>query len=171
MASASPFFDDYRVAYPSRAPNLLKQQFADEVVDLTSNDDIVSLDTAPADGMTLGKPQTGNVTDQTKYLWLVTSSDVLAALEHGASGRATMRGRLAHTNLCGGKNAHAGGEMWFRAHSSIWMTGGSGRYGPSTASELDAVALAFTVAGYAVRSAGWDQEVNAPARLFRGDSE
>jgi len=169
MASASPFFDDYRSAYPARQPNLEKQQFADESTDLSANSDIVSLEAAPATGMTLGKPQPKNVTDSAKYLWLVTHEDVLGALEFGVSGNATTRRRLAHTNLSGGQDAHAGGEMWFRGHSSIWMTGGSGRYPPTTATELEATVAAFTEAGYAVRCAGWDAEVNMPARIFRGD--
>lgn len=169
MASVSPFFDEYRATYPARQPDLRKQQFTDEVTDLSANSDMVSIEAAPATGMTLGKPQPTNVTDSAKYLWLVTQKDVLGALEFGSSGSATARRRLAHTNLCGGEMAHAGGEMWFRGPSSIWMTGGSGRYPPTTASELEAIATAFAAAGYSVRSAGWDVEINRPARVFRGD--
>lgn len=169
MASASPFFDHYRAAFPARAPNLTKQQFADEVTDLSGNSDIVSLEVAPATGMTLGKPQPGSVIDSAKYLWLVTCETVPAALEYGTSGSRTTRRRLAHTNLCGGENAHAGGEMWFQGHSSIWMTGASGRYPPATERELEVLVSAFATAGYSVRSAGWDAETNTPARVFRGD--
>ena len=169
MASASPFFDKYRAAFPARPPDLTKQQFADEVTDLSENSDIVSLEAAPATGMALGNPRSGSLTDSAKYLWLVTRGEVPAALEYGPSGSRTTRRRLAHTNLCGGENAHAGGEMWFRGHSSIWMTGGSGRYPPATEGELEAIVSAFATAGYAVRSAGWDSETNMPARMFRGD--
>lgn len=169
MASASPFFDEYRATYPARQPDLQKQRFADEVTDLSSNGDIVFVETAPTNGMTLGKPQPTNVTDPAKYLWLVTPKELLGALEFGSSGRATARRRLAHTNLSGGKIAHAGGEMWFPGPSSVWMTGGSGRYPPATAIELEAIATAFAAAGYSVRSAGWDVEINRPARVFRGD--
>lgn len=134
---------------------------------MTKNDDIFSVTTAPAEGMRLGTPQFGNMTDRTKYLWLVTPSDVLAGLEHGDSGLSTSRRYLAHTNLSGGKETHAGGELWFPGHSSIWMTGGSGRYPPRSPEELDAVKQSFIDAGYDVRCAGWDYEVGRPSRVFR----
>lgn len=169
MASASPFFEEYRAAYPARPPDLRRQQFADELKDLSGNNDILAVEVAPATGITLGRPQPGNVIDSAKYLWLITPEDVCAAPEFGKSGRETNRGRLAHTNLSGGGEAHAGGEMWFHGHSSIWMTGGSARYQPATESELNAVVEAFKTAGYAVRSAGWDTEAGKPARVFRGN--
>lgn len=103
------------------------------------------------------------------HLFLVTAEDVLAALESGTSGKSTSRGRLAHTNLCGGGEAHVGGEIWWRDEGAIWLTGGSGRFPPRSEVELNDVAIAFAAAGYDVCNCGWDEETQSPLRVFRGN--
>jgi hypothetical protein len=49
------------------------------------------------------------------------------------------------------------------------LNGGSGRYPPRSAEELDDVAKAFKAIGYKVAHMGWDAGTNAPARYLRGD--
>lgn len=172
MSQASTFFDDFRGKFPDRDPNLSGQQYADETEDFSANREVFSLPVAPCHEAVLGSAPIGPPpSGSNAYLWLITTSDVLAALETSALGRSTQRKRLAHTNLQGAKRAHCGGEMWFRNQDRIWLTGGSSRFRPRSSLELESAVKAFIASGYAVCSCGWDSAVNAPARFFRGVEE
>lgn len=162
---ASPHFDKFREDFPARKPDLSRKQHEDELNDLANTEDVQSLTESPAAGVCSGS----NRSDATKYLWLVTMTDTLAALEHGKIGKSTTRGRLAHTNLTGGAAAHAGGELWFRDADKIWLNGLSSRYRAHTPEELASAASCFQNAGYQVISFGWDTESGSPAVFLRGE--
>ncbi len=164
---ASPYFDDYRANNSARFPDLLHQVFPDEISDLTANDDILDVTVPPQHDIRTGEPS-GEYADQQKYLWLVRQENVLLGPEFGPSGLATARKRLSHTNLSGGAEAHAGGELWFKDDCSIVMNGGSSRYEPRSAEELRALAVGFVTAGYRVRCAEWNVDLDRPDRIFRG---
>ncbi len=152
-----------------RPPDLSRQEHADETTCLVGAQDIFPVMTAPFDAPVRCASDFPATSDkELRHLFLICVEQVLAALEFGPSGKATQRGRLAHTNLSGSREAHAGGEVWWRDSTSIWITGGSGRFPPRSPDELSDIGLAFATAGYAVCSCGWDVELNAPARLFRG---
>lgn len=165
----SPKFDLYRLAYGARAPNLEERKYEDETDDLSDRPDVFSVGMAPSASATVGmppdRPRSSGIS---MHIWLVTPSDVIAALEEGESGKTTRRQRLAHTNLVGGKQAHAGGELWFKDGASIWLTGGSGRYPPKSNAELGEIVEAYRASGYTVCSCGWDEGNDGPARFFRG---
>lgn len=167
---ASPCFEDYRARFETRPPDLSRQRFPDEVDDMSGHDDVVSMTVAPAGRVTVGAPKTEGSAGRRMHIWLVTPGDVLVAEEEGAAGRSMQRRSLAHTNLSGGGDAHAGGELWYRDESSLWLTGGSGRYPPRSAAELDDLVASFRSSGYAVCSAGWDHDVAGPSRYFRDDA-
>lgn len=59
--------------------------------------------------------------------------------------------------------------MWFQDPRSVWLNGGSGRFPPQSASELEEAVEAFIAAGYRVASGGWDKESGKAARFFRGN--
>ena len=61
-----------------------------------------------------------------------------------------------HTNLTGGGEAYLGGELWFSSASSLYLSGGSGRYPPLNAAQLDEAVGVFESFGYEVASLGWD---------------
>lgn len=166
---ASPVFEPYRHAYEARRPDLTRKGHDDELADLSGEADVLSLTVAPSAGFErAATPHTRQTRGGATYLWLVRTDNVLIALEEGASGRATKRKRLAHTNLSGGLPAHAGGELWYRDERSLWLTGGSSRYAPRSREELMKIVESFRKSGYAVCTCGWDEEVARPARYFRG---
>jgi hypothetical protein len=167
---ASPQFDSYRNRFGSREPDLSRKQFEDETEDVSTRSDVYSLTLAPFENFVLGEPPNRARSSGTKmHIWLVKVDSVVTALEEGASGLATQRRRLAHSNLSGTNMAHCGGELWFRDDSSIWITGGSSRFPPQSAAELEEIGSAFRRSGYNVCNCGWDNEIDGPARFFRGN--
>lgn len=169
---ASPFFSQYRESFEAREPNLERQEHEDEITDFSDREDVVSLTVAPAARLLRGvPPRVPRSSGDQMHLWLVGTDDVLVALEEGATGQSTTRGRLAHTNLSGGRPAHAGGELWYRDGASLWLTGGSSRYPPRSKGELDAIVEGFRSSGYTVRSCGWAEDIAGPARFFRGPDQ
>jgi hypothetical protein len=170
--SASPKFNPYRSRYEARDPDLKNQRFDDETQNVRPNSDVISLRVAPAAEILTGAPPTEpRSAGEKMHVWLVLPDDVVYSEEMGASGMATERKRLSHTNLSGGEKAHCGGELWFRDESSIWITGGSSRYAPRTQEELELVARSFVDSGYSVCSCGWDEGIAGPARFFRGSEQ
>lgn len=164
LGMASQYFNGLRAAHPARAPNLSLQKYLDEVTDISANDDCFSLPCAPVEDIKLSGPERPA---DLMYVWLVLADDVLYALEHGKSGQSTRRGRLAHTNLSGGADAHVGGELWFEDRNRIWFTGASSRYEARSAEELISAIESFRQAGYWVCSDGWDIGTDRPSRFVR----
>ena len=96
-------------------------------------------------------------------LWVVRLEDVVHAPERCDFGKSLASGVIKHTNLTGGAPAYSGGEIIALDENTIVINGYSGRYGPRTRSELDAVARAFADSGYGVWYMGWDDDANRPA--------
>jgi hypothetical protein len=162
--TASDNFNVYRQQFPFRLPNTAKQAFADEMTNMSGNHDVCTVMLAPDPSVTICQKESGKPRDEDKYLWLIKTDNVVAAIEKGESGTSTSRGCLAHTNLSGGLPAHAGGELWFEEKDSIWLNGGSSRYRANSKDEMDAVVNSFRRSGYRVGYCGWNTEENVPAR-------
>lgn len=145
---------------------------ADELTRLSSDDGVLELSDAPAQRFESGSPPVGRFGNgQKKYLWVVATRGCPSILEEGPAAAGLSRGAVSHSNLTGGDEAHAGGELWFNDDSSIWLSGGSSRYVPRDERELEHVANCFRAAGYLVASFGWDQEVAGPVRFLRGEAQ
>ncbi len=71
-----------------------------------------------------------------------------------------------HTNLTAGGEAYIGGELWFRNHQSIYLSGGSGRYPARTEQHLADAVKVFEGYGYDVQSLGWNREMNKAKRTL-----
>ena len=71
-----------------------------------------------------------------------------------------------HTNLTGGGPAYAGGELWFETEESLFVSGGSGRYEPIDAEQLEEAVSVFGAYGYTVTSLGWDISMDKPRRIL-----
>ena len=69
-----------------------------------------------------------------------------------------------HTNLTGGGEAYLGGELWFTSETSLYLSGGSGRYPPRDATQLEEATEVFRSFGYEVISLGWDHEARRALR-------
>jgi hypothetical protein len=150
---------------------LANQRFADELRQLTSAEGLNELESSPfAAAKTAAPPRKAGEGETTKYLWVVTPTNVPFALELLPEVQ-LQRGRLSHTNLTAGAQAYSGGEMWFTDPSIVVINGGSGRYPPRSVIELNDVAKAFKATGYKVAHMGWDREIDAPARYLRGDPQ
>jgi hypothetical protein len=91
-------------------------------------------------------------------LWAVRPADVPCALESCDFGKGLKSGVIKHSNLTGGAAAHCAGELVILDDETILLNGSSGRYGPETVAELNAVAKAFKNSGYKVWCMGFDEE-------------
>jgi hypothetical protein len=162
-------FAKYRQSYSARSPDTSEVTYDDEDRQLTPAEGLQSFDVPPCKNIVLGVPpaKDGEAAGE-KYLWAIMPKAIPFALEL-LPGIVLKRGRLAHTNLTGGADAHCGGEVWFIDSERIVINGGSGRYRPRSSEELEAVARAFKESGYKVASMGWDFGVDAPARSVRGE--
>lgn len=88
-----------------------------------------------------------------RYLWVIDATGIPYIRE---CSHPLLCGDLPkHTNLTQGGEASIGGELWFKTCSSIFVSGGSGRY-PSICPQrlIDAVSV-FENYGYTVESLGW----------------
>lgn len=164
-ADASAHFQTYRAAWPTRPADMSRARFDDELLAmnaadgrrmLTCSHDVKPVPTAPL--------EPGHQLQQAEIsLWLVLADAVVHAPEIGAWGRQRQRGRLAHTNLSGGSEAHIGGEVTF-GEAYVLMNGGSSRYRAREERELRMAAEAWALAGYHVFCMGWDEV--GPSRVW-----
>ena len=114
-------------------------------------------------------PSLGTEKGRNTYLWVVLPDSAPIILEDSPSSQNLQSKRITHTNLTGGADAHAGGELWFYGDSStILFSGASGRYQPRNPEELTMVGAAFKACGYVVGSLGWDADRARPFRNLRG---
>lgn len=163
----------HRKNFPSRAPNLTRLRDRDEKLQIGPNEGLFEFVFPPVDAIILGRPPSSDSDvrkcDRSKYLWVVASATLPAALEYPTNAITLKRGSLTHTNLTGSADAHTGGELWFPDSDTVMINGGSSRYGPRNADELLSVAVAFRSAGYKVASLGWDEGSNKPLRMETGN--
>ena len=123
-------------------------------------DDLRILAAAPADDVEIGMPPRPGTDAVYTYLWVIDARGVPYVLEEGRQELANELPK--HTNLTGGEEAYAGGEMWFRTESSLWVSGKSGRYGPRRPGLLEDSVAVFRSYGYDVQSLGWDEAAGRP---------
>lgn len=123
---------------------------------------------APASAIRNGAPPLKRGPHPNTYLWAITTDAVPFIMENAVVQPALQAGRIVHTNLTGGAEAHCAGELWFSANNAFWMSGGSSRYQARSKEELDAVTSAFVQCGFDVVSLGWDDDIDGPARVYRG---
>lgn len=103
-------------------------------------------------------------------LWVIRRLDVVTAPEDCPFGQARPEqgGKVKHTNLTGGSDAHCGGELIKIGASALLLDGSSGRYPPRTSEELLAAIAAFRDSGYAVWYMDFDVDTNTPLRFHQG---
>ena len=172
LLGAISAFATYRSdsSYAVRSPDLATKQSDDELVLLSGDHGVRELDVPPAEGVQFAMPPSPN----DKYIWVINPCGLPCSLERLPDivavlpGLAKRSGRISHTNLSGGQDAHSGGEMWFPNDKTIILNGGSGRYPPRSANELADIVLAFRACGWRTASMGWDTETNFASRVLRG---
>lgn len=164
-------FEAYRenVDFAPRPPDLSNLGNEDEL--LLIDAEAGRQEMTPSPSAIPSRHHTADWDDGAKYLWVIMPESLPIGIESNdaAPRTAPSRGRLCHTNLTGGAEAHAGGEMCFRSADRIVINGGSSRYRPRTAQELAAAAQGFARMGYTVGNMGWNKQINGPARRYKED--
>lgn len=159
---------DYVARYPPRPP-IARLGDHEDMFRLPGPDDGVGVMPACASRM---KPAIRPGDPEASHLWVIVPSSVPVLLETAPDAKPSLvNGKAKHTNLTGGAPASCGGEMWLDGAEPkrLHLHGGSGRYGARSAQQLeDAVALIADY-GFTVHSAGWSEENDLPARVFRDE--
>ena len=101
-----------------------------------------------------------------RYLWVIDTRGVPYTLDAPISAIGAVP---KHTNLTGGGQAYLGGELWFVSGTAVYISGGSGRYPPIDAAQLDEAAQVFRAFGYDVTSLGWDSQRGQARRILVGN--
>ena len=161
MNSSTQVIDDFRRRYESRPPKWIPESH--EEVRLDAGDGLRFLEPAPATGVTHGPPPKSSSEKTNRYLWVIDERGVPYILEVSI---ARIGSAPKHTNLTGGGEAYLGGEAWFESDTALCISGGSGRYPPQNAAQLDEAVRVFESFGYRVASLGWDREQGIARRLL-----
>lgn len=158
-------FDGFRSLHPLRAPDLTKvnnRQELDRMPDdelqfWTDGEAALDLDPVP--------PMLEDDDAFPTHLWVIRADDVVYSPERCGYGEERPSGRIKHTNLTGGDQAHSGGELRFLGENTVAVNGFSGRYGPKDEEELQHVVDAFSRSGYRVFWTGYDADTAVPLPL------
>ena len=119
---------------------------------------------APASCVIEGSPPYHYHETTHRYIWVIDDTGIPYILENKVEilGNEVPK----HTNLTAGEAAYIGGEIWFRNASSIYLSGGSGRYPPRSEQHLADAVNVFQDYGYEVRSLGWNRDTNKAKRTL-----
>jgi hypothetical protein len=161
----------FRTRYPARPPAADRITHADQLVLLDASHGVRYLEPAPISGVLPGHPPSVDSSGRACHLWVFDAVGVPFVPEQ-VGAAAEFHDRVAkHTNITGGAPAHCGGEIWFAEPETdrIFVSGGSGRHGPKSSTELDDAVAVFTEFGFQTTSLGWDQETNSARRVLRID--
>ena len=138
--SVNEAFEMYKQTYSLRCPSLERKKFDDELVLIDESAGLLNISLAPMQKVPFAMaPKSMNEGKDTKFLWVILLNDLPIALENGSNRQCLSRGYLSHTNLTGGAEAFAGGELWFQSGSAIVINGASSRYRPRELGELELV--------------------------------
>lgn len=169
-SSVSEAFEQYRQTYSLRGPSLEKKRFDDELTLIDASAGLLNISLAPIQNVLLGMaPKSSNEGKDAKFLWVILLNDLPIALENGSNRQCLSRGYLSHTNLTGGADAFAGGELWFQSRTTIIINGASSRYRPRGLEELELVGKSLKDCGYQVAHMGWNEDVWESERFLRGE--
>ena len=144
--------ESFRSKYPIRDPQ--KPVKCYEAKPITTKDGLRELKCAPAKGIVQGFPPLCPCSRGCNtHLWEIDDDGVLFVEEKILE---SIHGRTKHSNLPYRQKAYIGGELWFETENQIYVSGGSGRYGPCSAEHLADAIKVFEAYGYAITSLGWD---------------
>ncbi len=152
MYGSTQELDDFRCRYTPGPPRSFSGPR--EMVRLQEKDGLRFLQFAPATGVSTGTPPRSLKDRSTnRYLWVIDKDGIPYIIE---SRVPVIDSKPKHTNLTGGGDAYLGGEVWFKSFSSLYVSGGSGRYPPRDVRQLEKAGQVFESFGYAVIPLGWD---------------
>lgn len=128
-----------------------------EAKPISTKEGLRELKNAPAKGIVLGSPPICPCSQGChKYLWEIDDDGLLFVEEKILE---SLDASLPHhSNLPYDRKAYIGGELWFETEERIYVSGGSGRYSPSSPEHLADTTKVFEKYGYIVTSLGWDSD-------------
>lgn len=157
---------EFSTKHPPQGPNK-PPETEDQLRKLTPDDGVLLLTSPPFPDPVPGRPGFA----EGRHLWVILPEEVPVLLETAPCVRPPplQSGCAKHTNLTGGGPACCGGELWVDDVSPhlLYVNGKSGRYRPRSPAELADAMKVFEELGFQVVSAGWDEENDIPAQLFR----
>ena len=164
----------FAVDHPVKLPNsrIMQNAQQDESLQMTERDGLCILPDAPCHFAEIVSTPEDYLSVQREkgiYLWIINPCQVLCMKELAPIGQSFSQGKVKHTNLTGGAPACSGGEMWFSAHDAVYVSGSSGRYGPSSEGELIASAHVFKRKKYKTCCLGWDDGIGRSAQYYRAE--
>lgn len=153
-----------------KLPNLLTLQYEDELKQLKWKHGVRRF---PPSKKIIKKSKTSitNCEKTTPFLWVALKDKIKIITEKTNSTWILTLKKAKHTNITGGGKAHAGGELWFIDNDSIVVTFSSGRYGPSSESELIRMSSfmqkCLQSIKYSAKILGWDSGIGRPTKYPR----
>ena len=166
-ASSSQVLAAFLRRYPPKASSSVADD-PRQNLQLTPQHGLRVLGSAPATDILLGAPPKSRFDSSPyRYLWVIDQRGIPYIIEECLEVLGTQRPK--HTNLTGGGNACMGGEMWFTSDSSLYVSGGSGRYPATDGHQLDAAVEVFESLGYDVTSLGWNDVTGFAKRHWEGE--
>lgn len=161
--SSSQVLEAFLCRYPPKAPSFPSSDDR-EKFQLAPKHGLRILELAPATDIQIGAPPTSRLDSNCRhrYLWVIDKPGIAYIIEECLDVLSTTLPK--HSNLTGGGNACMGGEMWFASDSSLYVSGGSGRYPARDSQQLSEAVKVFEALGYEVMSLGWDDETGAAKR-------
>ena len=160
----TPELQEFRDMYSERSPQRHSEPIT--LVKLEERHGVRLLQRAPASGVQFGMPPSAIGQGSKRYLWVIDRVGIPYIIEQPLSDIGN--GLPKHTNLTGGEDAYLGGELWFTDNSSLFLSGGSGRYPPINLYQLSDAVRVFESYRYRVTSLGWNEETNEAARRYNG---
>ena len=165
-SSSAQVLDAFLRRYPPEAPSR-PSDLPHEDLRLARQHGFRILLPAPATGIRIGTPPTSRFDSRCRYLWVIDDRGIPYVIEERLD---VLNANLPkHTNLTGGGKACMGGEMWFVSDTTLYVSGGSGRYPAADLQQLEAAVGVFESLGYGVTSLGWDHAVGRPSRYWNGE--
>lgn len=168
MSMTKAAFDSFRTQFPAKPCNLVLVRNADELIHIDPSLGRMIWTDGPGVPSQAPEPPAIDQDHPELKLWVVDTDDVPYVVERNAFGATLETGKLKHSNLTGGADAHCGGELVLVADNVVALNGSSGRYGPRSRLEMEAVAGAFRASGYGVWSYGYDEGSNKPLNFLTG---
>lgn len=164
MGATSTKLDDFRRCYHLRSPE--KQGPPNESAMISHGNGLRFLPMAPVSNVDFGRPPRDTEDrGSNRYLWVIDTRGIPYLIERPMS--VLGRNYPKHTNLTGGGPAYIGGELWFADTTSMFVSGGSGRFPPLGEDQLSAAVEVFESFSYLVKSLGWDSVADRAVRILQ----
>ena len=169
MSMSTHTLDVLRTRYSPRPPIARPTDTPTQSIPLQTSDGLSLLTPAPAPGVQFGAPSATRWRSRhNTYLWVIDIRGIPYVFETPVSAIGDLLPK--HTNLTGGGEAYLGGELWFSSASSLYLSGGSGRYRPIDDGQLEEATDVFRSFGYYVTSLGWDYVMDEAKRILEDDA-